>query len=142
MLVPHRELFVLKTRHWQGKVEVSRTCLHYRQQSEPRASDHWGFLDVMARRRPFLKRIVSDGTAYLTTLCADTGGVLVTHSTDGGRHWAQQTLVTSGGPGRFNDHSTLAAWGHGNVVVTWIPYSFDSSGTITTVPMIRLASSA
>jgi hypothetical protein len=80
------------------------------------------------------------GTAYLTTLCGDTGGVLVTSSTDGGRHWAEQTLVTAGSPSLFNDHSTLAAWGQGNVVVTWIPYFFNSSGNITTVPMMAAVS--
>lgn len=82
----------------------------------------------------------ASGTAYLTTLCVDTGGVLVTHSTDGGRHWAAQTLVTAGSPTLFNDHSTLAAWGHGNVVVTWIPYYYHADGTIKTVPMMAAVS--
>lgn len=77
----------------------------------------------------------AEGTAYLTTLCGDTGGVLVTHSVDGGRQWSAQTLVTPGSATVFNDHSTLAAWGHGNVVVTWIPYVVDSSGNLVTVPM-------
>lgn len=82
----------------------------------------------------------AEGTAYLTTLCGDTGGVLLTHSTDGGRHWAAQTLVTPGSASLFNDHSTLAAWGHGNVIVTWIPYYSRADGTIITVPMMAAVS--
>lgn len=77
------------------------------------------------------------GTAYLSSLCEDTGAVLITSSTDGGRSWAQQTQVAGATPTLFNDHPVLAAWGNGNIVVTWIPYYYTASdqSQIATVPM-------
>jgi hypothetical protein len=82
------------------------------------------------------------GTAYISTLCEDNGSILITSSTNGGKSWAPQTVVASATPTSFNDHAALAAWGHGNVIVTWVPYAYtDSSQTqITTAPVAAAVS--
>jgi hypothetical protein len=67
------------------------------------------------------------GAVYYSTLCEDTGSVLVTASHDGGFTWSPQTVVDSGSATKFDDHPVLAAWGHGNLVITWVLYSYTTS---------------
>src|SRR5438034_10757742 len=71
-----------------------------------------------------------EGNAYLTTL-ADGGNntpdVVVSRSEDGGMTWSTPVRVAAGkgsffGRSIFHDHPVLAAWGDGNVIVTWIKY--------------------
>jgi hypothetical protein len=82
------------------------------------------------------------GTVYYGSLCEDTSSVVITTSTNGGLTWSPMVLVATGTATLGNDHPVLAAWGRGNVVVTWIPYSYtDSNQTqITTVPMVAAVS--
>ncbi len=75
----------------------------------------------------------ADGTAYYATLgfVFPQGGpmstnpdVVVSHSTDGGQTWSRPAIVAkSSGSlvsvGNFNDKEEIAAWGHGNAIVTW-----------------------
>jgi hypothetical protein len=88
----------------------------------------------------------ADGTAYLSTLglvmaekvpfslrtCPD---IVVAHSTDGGRTWSTPVRVAAGtgtlqsnGSETDNDKPYLAAWGHGNAIVTWTRYDFGPTG--------------
>jgi hypothetical protein len=81
------------------------------------------------------------GTAYLTAITTSgpaqvpgTGGdLVVTHSTDGGKTWSSPVLLADGtgtaaGPGTFNDKDYIAAWGHGNAIVTWSQIHDGKSG--------------
>lgn len=75
----------------------------------------------------------ADGTAYYATLGFTFGqrsptgtnsDVVVTTSTDGGKTWSRLSRVASssgsfGSVGVFNDKEEIAAWGHGNAIVTW-----------------------
>ena len=93
-----------------------------------------------------------DGTAYLTTLgfARDASGnvtrnadILVTHSDDGGKSWvtpvqvALSTAVTSGSDlsGTSLDKEYIAAWGHGNAIVTWTAFYQDSDGNYVSSPI-------
>src|SRR5947209_732465 len=80
------------------------------------------------------------GTVYLGTTGSDgTSDIAVTHSNDGGRTWSSPVKVTSTalgpGAGVFNDHPQLAAWGNGNVLVTWIREVLDSQQQLVTAPV-------
>lgn len=94
----------------------------------------------------------ADGTAYLTTLgfARDASGnvtrnadILVTHSDDGGKSWvtpvqvALSTAVTSGSDlsGTSLDKEYIAAWGHGNAIVTWTAFYQDSDGNYVSSPI-------
>ena len=76
----------------------------------------------------------AQGTAYLTTLANggnNTPDVVVASSSDGGRTWSTPVVVAAGkgsvsGRSVFHDHPVLAAWGDGNVIVTWIKYVFGN----------------
>jgi hypothetical protein len=91
----------------------------------------------------------ADGRAYLATLgfswsqnrfCCVNPDVLATTSGDGGRSWAKPTRVTSGtgvfaGPGIFNDKEEIAAWGHGNAIVTWTVFNQGQHGAYLSSPI-------
>jgi len=91
----------------------------------------------------------ADGVAYLATL-ADGGNntpdVVVSRSGDGGRHWSTPVLVAAGrgsffGRSVFPDHPVLTAWGHGNVIVTWIQYVIGNrAASLVTVPIVDAVS--
>jgi hypothetical protein len=82
----------------------------------------------------------ADGTAYLSThgfnFLASGGStpadVLVAHSADGGQTWTVPTLVAAGsgtdtGAEVDNDKPYIAAWGHGNAVVTWTQFIYGNN---------------
>jgi len=78
------------------------------------------------------------GTVYLTTVSArDLSDIVVAHSTDGGRTWSTPVSVVSK-PGAivFNDHPQLAAYGDGNVIVTWIKDIFSPDGELISAPVV------
>jgi BNR/Asp-box repeat len=76
----------------------------------------------------------ADGTAYLATVGfrpTVNPDILAAHSTDGGQTWSMPSRVASGtgtlnGHGTLNDKPYLAAWGHGNAVVTWTLFTLDN----------------
>ena len=87
----------------------------------------------------------ADGRAYTATLGFNffdpiiLPDVLVSTSTDGGKSWATPSVVgaASAGPNGFvgNDKEYIAAWGHGNAIVTYDAFSFDSSGNFINQPI-------
>jgi hypothetical protein len=90
----------------------------------------------------------ADGNAYLATLGftllpnGDTtpADIQVTHSVDGGRSWTVPVRVAagSGTPGSTeltNDKDYIAAWGHGNAIVTWTEVFYDNSGNYEKGPI-------
>jgi BNR/Asp-box repeat len=91
----------------------------------------------------------AEGVAYLTTL-ADGGNntpdVVVSRSDDGGVTWSTPVLVAAGkgsfsGRSIFHDHPILAAWGDGNVIVTWIKYVIgNQAASLVTVPLVDAVS--
>jgi len=86
----------------------------------------------------------ADGVAYLATLGSANSNnpdVVVSRSSDGGRTWSKPVRVASGsgnlsGTDTFQDHPVLTAWGHGNVLVTWISYLAGPHAVLRTVPMM------
>jgi hypothetical protein len=90
-----------------------------------------------------------EGVAYLATL-ADGGNntpdVVVSRSADGGITWSTPVLVAAGkgsffGRSIFHDHPVLAAWGDGNVIVTWIKYVIGNrAASLVTVPLVDAVS--
>lgn len=91
----------------------------------------------------------ADGRAYLTTLgftwsqnrfCCVSPDVLASTSGDGGRTWVHPTRVAAGsgvfsGPGVFNDKEEVAAWGHGNAIVTWTVFNQGKGGSYISSPI-------
>ncbi len=86
----------------------------------------------------------ADGTAYLATLgeanFGTPGDVLVAHSANGGQSWSVPVRVaagsgTSGGAEVLNDKEYIAAWGHGNAIVTWTQFIYDNSGHYVESPI-------
>jgi hypothetical protein len=87
----------------------------------------------------------ADGRAYIATLGFNFNDniilpdVLVSHSTDGGKTWTTPSVVASGsaGPGGFisNDKEYIAAWGHGNAIVTYTAFTYDASGNFIDQPI-------
>ncbi len=91
----------------------------------------------------------ADGTAYLATLgflwsqnigCCINPDILVAHSTDGGVTWSKAARVASGtgsfgSVGLFNDKEFIAAWGHGNAIVTWTLYNDGIGGSYISSPI-------
>jgi hypothetical protein len=80
----------------------------------------------------------ADGTAYDAGVAygfGQTGGsgytnpdLIVAHSADGGVRWSPAAIVAKGSgstnsAGIFNDKEAIAAWGHGNAIVTWTVYT-------------------
>lgn len=89
----------------------------------------------------------ADGTAYLATLgfvwssgLGTTPDVLVAHSTDGGKTWSKPSRVVAGtgsdaSVGLFNDKEYIAAWGHGNAIVTWTEFNDGQLGSYINSPI-------
>lgn len=91
----------------------------------------------------------ADGTAYLATLgfIWSQGGptgvnpdILVATSRDGGRSWSSPAKVATGSgswgsPGLFNDKEFIAAWGHGNAIVTWTVFNDGIGGSYINSPI-------
>jgi hypothetical protein len=94
--------------------------------------------------------IDADGTQYVATLgfgfpqgvssTAKNTDVLVSHSTDHGATWSSPSRVASGtgqfnGPGIFNDKEMIAAWGHGNAIVTYSVFLQGQKGSYIQSPI-------
>jgi hypothetical protein len=87
----------------------------------------------------------ADGRAYIATLGFNFNDnpilpdVLVSHSTDGGKSWSTPSVVAAGsaGPSGFvsNDKEYIAAWGHGNAIVTYTAFNFDAAGNYISSPI-------
>ena len=91
----------------------------------------------------------ADGRAYLATLgfswsqnrfCCTNPDVVVAMSGDGGRTWTSPARVTAGtgtfgGPGIFNDKEEIAAWGHGNALITWTVFNDGQGGSYISSPI-------
>jgi hypothetical protein len=91
----------------------------------------------------------ADGRAYLATLgfTWSQGGptgtnpdILVSHSSDGGRTWATPSKVAKGtgswgSVGVFNDKEYVAAWGHGNAIVTYGRFNQAQGGAYINSPI-------
>jgi hypothetical protein len=87
----------------------------------------------------------ADGRAYIATLGFNIFAsnilpdVLVSRSSDGGHSWSTPTVLASGssGPNGFvaNDKEYIAAWGHGNAIVTFTAFRYDSSGNFINQPI-------
>jgi hypothetical protein len=81
----------------------------------------------------------ADGHAYYATLgfrftglSAINPDVLVSNSPDGGRHWKTSRIATGFGTfgtlGEFLDKEYVAAWGHGNAIVTYGDFTDGQGG--------------
>jgi hypothetical protein len=91
----------------------------------------------------------ADGKAYYATLgfgwsqsnpCCHNPDVVVQTSGDGGRTWSAINRVASGtgvftGKGTFNDKEYVAAWGHGNAIVTWTVFNQGAHGSYINSPI-------
>jgi hypothetical protein len=94
----------------------------------------------------------ADGTAYLATvgvaISENSGGIgsatapdiIVVRSSDGGRTWTHPVRVASGSgakgsPGVVNDKDYIAAWGHGNAIVTWTVFNQGIHGSYISSPI-------
>jgi hypothetical protein len=87
----------------------------------------------------------ADGRAYTATLGFNffdpiiLPDVLVSTSTDGGKSWATPKVVGAASAGATgfvgNDKEYIAAWGHGNAIVTYDAFSFDASGNFINQPI-------
>jgi hypothetical protein len=89
------------------------------------------------------------GNAYLATLgflwsqgngCCVNPDVLVAHSNDGGKTWANPSRVASGSGsfgsvGVFNDKEYITAWGNGNAIVTWTVFNDGLRGSYISSPI-------
>jgi hypothetical protein len=91
----------------------------------------------------------ADGTAYLATLGQlelpdgdiTSPDLLVAHSRDGGTKWSKPELVAAGagtesGEGIANDKEYIAAWGHGNAIVTWARFQDGPGGSYINSPIV------
>ena len=96
----------------------------------------------------------ADGTAYLATVgalnsqnssgigSATAPDIIVVRSSDGGRTWTNPVRVASGSgspakgsPGVVNDKDYIAAWGHGNAIVTWTVFNQGIHGSYISSPI-------
>ncbi|MDQ6797078.1 MAG: glycoside hydrolase [Actinomycetota bacterium] len=77
------------------------------------------------------------GTVYLaTTRSGGSSDIVVAHSVDGGRTWSTPVAVVSNrGLRVFHDHPQLAAFGTGNVIVTWIKDIFGPDPVLDSAPV-------
>jgi len=82
------------------------------------------------------------GTVYLATNRSGVkSGIAVAHSTDGGRTWSTPvTIINTPSERVFNDHPQLAAFGSGNVIVTWIKEFFGPDGVLVSAPVVDAVS--
>jgi hypothetical protein len=91
----------------------------------------------------------ADGAAYLATLgfnylpdhvTTTPADVLVAHSANGGQSWSVSVRVAAGsgtatGAEINNDKEYIAAWGHGNAIVTWTEFMYDRNRNFTGSPI-------
>jgi hypothetical protein len=93
----------------------------------------------------------ADGRAYLATLgetwsqglgAGTSVNILVSTSTDGGKTWSAPNAVTKApgalalnARGQVNDKEYIAAWGHGNAIVTWTRFDFGPVGSYINSPI-------
>lgn len=92
----------------------------------------------------------ADGRAYYATLSFNVSqgsspvttapDVQVSTSTDGGHTWTRATRVaqgsgSSGSVGRFLDKEYVAAWGHGNAIVTFTTFFQGPHGAYLSSPI-------
>lgn len=92
----------------------------------------------------------ADGRAYLATLGltfpqgngpGTTADVVVSTSTDGGQTWSHPVARVATGtgnqtsPGIFNDKEYIAAWGHGNAIVTYTQFNDGQGGSYISSPI-------
>jgi hypothetical protein len=90
----------------------------------------------------------ADGTAYLTALAykvkpdgtVTSPDVLVAHSADGGKSWSFPAFVATGkgtytSAGLVNDKDYIAAWGHGNAIITWTEVNQGTGGRYISSPI-------
>jgi hypothetical protein len=77
----------------------------------------------------------ADGTAYLATL-GYTGqtpaDIQVAHSANGGQSWSVPVRLAAGsgtatGAEILNDKPYIAAWGHGNAIITWTQFTYNNN---------------
>ena len=68
--------------------------------------------------------------------------LVVMHSADGGKSWSGPVRVALGegalipAPGIFNDKPYIAAWGHGNAIVTWSQFHVGPGAIILSAPIL------
>jgi hypothetical protein len=93
----------------------------------------------------------ADGRAYVSTMgwgwsqgLSNTPGtnadILVSHSSNGGKTWSTPSRIAKGvgssaSVGVFNDKEYIAAWGHGNAIVTWSGYNQGQGGAYINFPI-------
>jgi hypothetical protein len=91
----------------------------------------------------------ADGTAYLATLgflwsqnigCCINPDILVSHSNYSGKTWSTPSRVVTGtgsfgSVGLLNDKEYIAAWGHGNAIVTWTEFNDGIGGSYISSPI-------
>ena len=91
----------------------------------------------------------ADGTAYMATLgflwsqanfCCTNPDIVVSHSTDGGKTWSKPLRVQAGSGsfgsvGLYNDKEYIAAWGHGNAIITWTEFNDGQKGSYISSPI-------
>jgi hypothetical protein len=87
----------------------------------------------------------ADGRAYIATLGFSfetllPWDVVVSHSTDGGKSWTTPSVVfqgTSDSSGTVvPDKEYIAAWGHGNAIVTYTSFNLDADGNYISSPIL------
>lgn len=81
------------------------------------------------------------GTVYLAVAASghNNPDIVLTRSADGGQTWSATVRVAAGsgsnGSGVYNDHPQLAAYGSGQLVLTWIQSTFGAQGTFLNSPL-------
>lgn len=92
----------------------------------------------------------ADGRAYYTTLgfiesqsygCCTNPDIMVATSADGGRNWTRSSRIAAGsgsshGVGTVLDKEWVAAWGHGNAIVTWTQFNLGLYGRFITATIM------
>ena len=93
----------------------------------------------------------ADGRAYYATLgftvgegrspTGTTPDMLVSTSTDGGHNWTRPATVAQGtgsfgSVGKFLDKEYIAAWGHGNAILTYTQYLDSQKGSYVESPIM------
>jgi hypothetical protein len=90
----------------------------------------------------------ADGTAYFSTLGSTIlangqrtpEDIQVAHSVNGGQSWSVPVRVAAGsgtatGAEIDNDKPYIAAWGHGNAIVTWTEFIYGSNHSFEASPI-------
>jgi hypothetical protein len=92
----------------------------------------------------------ADGRAYIATMGwgwtqsfntnSTNPDILVSHSSNGGKTWSTPSRVAKGvgstrSVGVFNDKEYIAAWGHGNAIVTYGRFNQGQRGALINSPI-------